>query len=248
MNPYSSLCDDFGMTVNLASKMELPTGRETVLGFFDAVKKRFPRMTDFEKRGETEFALEEERDGGNYRFVTLDGRRLTMGAVNPPTLEAADELANTILEMAPYHEGISPLETDYLDVQYYFDLDYKGNHDEITVEALAGDGPFDGFGKVGTSGILNYQPSMMVALEDSGQLQARLSIETRTTPYHVRTHNYPELPISTYLTIRQFWHKQPYANYMESYKAQRERLDELVNDWLLPQVVQPLQRAIAAKS
>jgi len=35
---------------------------------------------------------------------------------------------------------------------------------------------------------------------------------------------------------------------LESYRAQRERLDEIVNDWLLPQVVQPLQRAIAAKS
>ena len=248
MNPYSSLCDDFGMTVNLASKMELPTGRETVLGFFDAVKKRFPRMTDFEKRGETEFALEEERDGGNYRFVTLDGRRLTMGAVNPPTLEAADELANTILEMAPYHEGISALETDYLDVQYYFDLDYKGNHDEITVEALGGDGPFDGFSKVGGTGVLNFQPSMMIALDSSGQLQARLSVETRTTPYHVRTGNFPELPISTYLTIRQFWHKQPFASYQESYKEQREKLDELVNDWLIPQVVLPMRSVIAAKS
>lgn len=248
MNPFSSQCDDFGMTVNLASKMDLPTGRETVLGFFDAVRKRYPRMTDFEKRDATEFALEEERDGGTYRFVTLDGRRLTCGAVNPPSLETGDELANTILEMAPYHEGISALETDYLDVQYYFDLDFKGNHDEITVEALGGDGPFDALSKIGGTGVLNYQPSMMIALDDSGQLQARLSVETRTTPYHVRTGNFPELPISTYLTIRQFWHKQPFANYQESYRLQRERLDELVNDWLLPQVVQPMQRVIAAKS
>src|SRR5437016_3167738 len=37
MNPYSSLCDDFGVYVYLNSKMELPSGRETILHFFDSL-------------------------------------------------------------------------------------------------------------------------------------------------------------------------------------------------------------------
>ena len=47
MNPYSSLCDDFGVYVYLNSKMELPAGRETILHFFDSLQKTFPQMTDF---------------------------------------------------------------------------------------------------------------------------------------------------------------------------------------------------------
>ena len=38
MNPYSSLCDDFGVYVYLNTKMELPSGRETVLHFFDSLQ------------------------------------------------------------------------------------------------------------------------------------------------------------------------------------------------------------------
>ena len=50
MNSYSSLCDDFGVSVYLHSKLEMPTGRETVLHFFEAVQKAIPSMTEFEKR------------------------------------------------------------------------------------------------------------------------------------------------------------------------------------------------------
>ena len=55
MNPYSSLCDDFGVYVYTNTKMELPTRRETVLHFFDALQKTFPQMTDFERRENGEF-------------------------------------------------------------------------------------------------------------------------------------------------------------------------------------------------
>ena len=49
-NSYASLCDDFGASMYLASKVELPTSRDTVLHFFDSVRKLYPKMTDFEKR------------------------------------------------------------------------------------------------------------------------------------------------------------------------------------------------------
>ena len=50
MNPYSSLCDDFGVYVYVNTKMDLPTGRETILHFFDRVRKTYPTMTDFDHR------------------------------------------------------------------------------------------------------------------------------------------------------------------------------------------------------
>ena len=57
MNPYSSLCDDFGVYVYLNTKMELPSNRETVLHFFESLRKQFPEMTDFDKRETGEFVL-----------------------------------------------------------------------------------------------------------------------------------------------------------------------------------------------
>src|SRR5262245_19639356 len=49
MNSYASLCDDFGVSTYLHGKLEMPSGRETVLHFFEAVQKAFPKMTDFDK-------------------------------------------------------------------------------------------------------------------------------------------------------------------------------------------------------
>ena len=69
MNPYSSLCDDFGVYIYLNTKMELPSGRETVLHFFDTLQKQYPQMTDFECRESGEYVLEEDRDQGSYRWV-----------------------------------------------------------------------------------------------------------------------------------------------------------------------------------
>src|SRR6266404_828727 len=77
MNPYSSLCDDFGVYVWLTSKMELPAGRETILHFFDSLQKTFPQMTDFDCRDNGEYVLEENREQGSYRWVTLETRRIS---------------------------------------------------------------------------------------------------------------------------------------------------------------------------
>ena len=87
----------------------------------------------------------------------------------------------------------------------------------------------------------------MMALDEACQLQARLSIETRTTAYQVRTGNFPEAPLSVYFTVRQFWGKQPFKNYADSYRNQRRVLDELVDQYVIPSVIMPLQKAIAAK-
>lgn len=248
MNSYSSMCDDFGMTMYLASKVDLPTSRDTVLHFFDSVRKLYPRMTDFEKRDGNEYNLEEDRDSGSYRFINIDGRRLSSGFVNPPSVEDADAQNEKILEMAPYHLGIHPLDADALDVLFYFDLMYQGNHDEVVSEALAAEGPFDGLFKLNGARVLNYQPSVMVALDDGCQLQARLSIETRTSAYQVRTNSFPDSPITVYFTVRQFWGRQPFKSFYDSYVNQRRVIEELVTDHVLPKVITPLRQAIGAKS
>ena len=75
MNAYTSLCDDFGIYVYLNTKMQLPSGRETVLHFFDSLQKTFPQMTDFDCRDNGEYVLEENREQGsvNTGFYTASG-------------------------------------------------------------------------------------------------------------------------------------------------------------------------------
>jgi hypothetical protein len=247
MNSYAAVCDDFGLYVYLNTKMELPTRRETVLHFFDTIQKAFPQMTDFEVRESGEYVLEEDRDQGSYRWVTLENRRLASGFVNPPTLEAADSQHERILETAPYHLDFSPLDCEALDVVFAFDFVYPGNHDEVVAEALAVNTPLDSLVQHATAQVINFEPALMLALDDTFRLQCRLAVETRTTTYQVRTGQFPDAPISVYFTVRQYWGRQQAKTFTESFHNQRRLCQELVDAHIMPNILKPLAQAIAAK-
>jgi hypothetical protein len=247
MNPYSALSDDFGVYTYINTKMDLPQRRETVLHFFDSVQKTFPKMTDFERRDSGEYVLEEDRESGSYRWVSLDTRRLSAGYVNPPGLEDADAQHEKVLEVAPYHLDFSPLDIEALDVLFVFDFVYAGNHDEVVAEALAASSPLEPLMQVPGGKVLNYEPSIMFALDEPCRLQARLSVETRTNAFQVRTGQFPEAPISVYFTVRQYWGRQPFKTLGESYQNQRRLCQELVDAHVVPNIIRPLAQTIAAK-
>ena len=247
MNPYSSLCDDFGVYIYLNTKMELPTRRETVLHFFDSLQKTFPTMTDFECRDNGEFVLEEDRELGSYRWVTLEVKRFCSGFVNPPTVEAADAHHERVLEVAPFHLDFSPLDCEALDVLFAFDFMYTGNHDEVVAEALGLNTTLESLIQMPGSKVLNYEPSLMISLDDSCRLQCRLNVETRTNAYQIRTGHFPEAPISVYFTVRQYWGRHGGKTFIESYRHQRKICQELVDAHILPSVIRPLAQAITNK-
>ena len=47
---YHAYCDDYYLNVNLNTEMELPQTRDTVLHFFEQVKKSHPAMKNFYSR------------------------------------------------------------------------------------------------------------------------------------------------------------------------------------------------------
>jgi hypothetical protein len=247
MNPYSSLCDDFGVYVYVNTKMELPARRETVLHFFDSLQKSFPQMTDFDCRDSGDYVLEEDREQGSYRWVSLETRRFCSGYVNPPTVEGADAHHERVLEIAPYHLDFSPLDCEALDVLFAFDFLYQGNHDEVVAEALGLTAPLENLVQIPGTKIINYEPTLMLAIDESCRLQCRLNIETRTNAYQIRTGQFPEAPISVYFTVRQYWGRQGNKTFGESYQHQRKVLQELVDQHIIPSVVQPLNRTISNK-
>jgi hypothetical protein len=87
----------------------------------------------------------------------------------------------------------------------------------------------------------------MLALDDACRLQCRLCIETRTNAFQIRTGQFPEAPISVYFTVRQYWGRQGGKTFGESYTYQRKILQELVDQHIIPSVIQPLQRTITNK-
>jgi hypothetical protein len=204
-------------------------------------------MTDFDHRESGEYVLEEDREQGSYRWVTLEQRRVATGFVNPPNLEAADEQHQHILELAPYHLDLSALDCEALDVLFAFDFTFGGNHDEVVAEALGLNTTLENLLQLPGSRVINYEPSLMLALDENCRLQCRLSIETRTNAYQVRTGQFPEAPISVYFTVRQYWGRQPFKTWGESYTNQRKVCQELVDSHIIPAVVRPLAQAIAAK-
>src|SRR5262249_12365412 len=97
------------------------------------------------------------------------------------------------------------------------------------------------------SRVINYEPSLMLSLDDSCRLQCRLSIETRTNAYQIRTGQFPEAPISVYFTVRQYWARQPVKTFAEAYRNQRRICQEVVDSHISAAVVRPLAQTIAAK-
>ena len=247
MNRYATDVDDFYINMNLNTEMELPSARDTVLHYFEQMRKAFPELRNFYTRDTGDLVLEGDKERGHYRWLAIEPKRLCSGQVNPESPEDAFRQHEMVLEIAPHLLTISVLDCEALDVLYGFDFNYTGNHDEVVAEAL-GLGPgLEGLLEVPGTRVINYEPSLTLALDESCRLQCRLTIETRTNAYHIRTGDYPDEPISVYFTVRQYWGTGPERSFLDSFRRQRELGEEIVQGRILPRVVRPLAQAIASK-
>jgi len=246
--PYSTFCDDFYVNVRLVSQMALPNQRETLLHFYERIQKEIPTMLRFRKGEGGEFSLEEDRTSNSYRWLSMEQRRLNSGHVNPASLEEAMGLHKLVLELAPYHLGISPVEVDHLDVMFGFDLCFSGNHDEVIAESLLADSPLNCLSEEPGARAVDFQPTFTVSLSEDCRYQARLDIVTRTSSYQVRTGDYSDDVISVYLILRRFWGDQPRMPDAELLAEMMERADGICNRLIVPRVLRPIGHAIASRS
>lgn len=247
MNPYSSLSDDFYINMNLGTEMELPANRETVLHFFERVQKTYPTMRNFYSRERGDYILEEDKERGSYRWCTIEQRRVCSGQVNPEKIEDAMQQHKMILELAPYTLSVSPLDCEALDLLFGFDFSYRGNQNQLVAEAL-GVGPgLERLLAVPGVTVINYEPSLTVALDDECRLQCRWSIETRTNAYQVRIGEYPEEQISVYVTARQYGSLSPDTTFIETLDRLSTVCHEMLENHVIEHVLQPLARAISMK-
>ncbi len=245
---FGSLCDDFYVNMNLNTELDLPTGRDTILHFFERIQKQFPTMNTFYQRETGEFCLDEDRESGSYRWVSIEQNRICSGLVNPESLEQVDEQNKLILDLVTYALGVSYLDIESLDVMFGMDFDYAGNHDEILAEALFPNSPFSSLLELEHAKPLGFDPAILVSLSEDCRTQARISFESRTGAYQVRTGKFKEDDqLSLYLSIRQYPDPEIKFNSMESYDNQRKACADIMAERVIPCFVQPIQDAIGQR-
>ncbi len=247
MNRYVCDADDFYINLHLNTEMELPTGRDTVLHYFEQMKKAFPELRNFYTRESGDLVLEGDKEKDTYRWLAIESKRLCSGFVNPETSEEAYQQHELVLEVAPHLLTISLLDCEALDVMYGFDFTFEGNHDEVVVEALGLGHGLEGLLEVPGGRVINYEPSVTMSLDEGCRLQCRLSIETRTTAYQVRTADFSDDQISVYFTIRQYWGTGNDQSYLDAFRRQSEIGEEIIQNKVIPRIVRPLAQAIASR-
>jgi hypothetical protein len=247
MTRYASLSDDYYINMQLHTEMDLPQNREAILHFFERIQKQYPSMRNFYSRERGEFVLEEDKERGDYRWASVEPRRICSGAVNPANIKEAMDQHRLVLDTAPYALTVSPLDCDSLNVMVGFDYTYRGNHSALVAEALGLTPAFEKMADIPGAAVLNHEPALQLALDEDCRTQCRLSIETRTNAYNVRMGEFPEDQLSVYLTVRRYGS----LDVGETYVAVMERLArvcmELVDQYVIEHVLRPLQKAIAIK-
>lgn len=244
---WDTLSDDYYVNMNLNTEMDLPQSREGVLHVFEQLQKSYPRMRNFYCRERGEFVLEEEKDRGSYRWATIEPRRVCSGQVNPASIEDALAQHARVLDIVSYALTVTPLDCESLNVMFGFDFTYRGNHNQLLAETLGVVPAFEPLAEVPGASIVGHEPSLQLALDDECRVQCRLSIESRTSAYHVRTGEYPEEQLSVYLTARRYGGLDAGETYIGVMHHLASISQRLIREYITDQVLRPLQEAIAIK-
>jgi hypothetical protein len=243
---FSNVADDFFINVSVQTTLPLPSSRETILHFYEAVQKEFAAMTNFYQREGGEYVLEGDRDSGHYDWIELQSHNLASGSFNPDRLEAGYRFHRWLLERSVYYLGLGGLDVEALDVLFGFNLDFRGNRDAVVAQALLGGSSLGALAGEPLAKALEFEPSLVVSLDEACDLQARLSLETRSSSYQVRTGQYDDEPISVYFTIRSYPRPGRLPNLVESLERQSSLGEDLAERIVVPQIVQEIAAAIAA--
>lgn len=245
---YGALCSDFYVNTKLAVKMDMPSERETVLHFFDRVSKSLPTMNRF-RRYDGELALESSRAEQEYRWLALRQHGLRTGHVNPESLDASAEFHKLMLEIAPFHLTLSALDVDYLEVLFGFDLECEQDHDDVVFDALLADSPLGNLAKLGNgetiAKVLDVQPVFGLSLSEGGETQAYYEIKTRPRSRRGKSSRNGE-PISLFLTVRRYGPIDSLESLTGWYSELASICDTLCSERLVPDLLNPINRVIAA--
>jgi hypothetical protein len=243
MNPYGSGADDFYVNMQLQTALDLPQQRETLMHFFEQVQRRFPRMDSLSVR-DKEIYLEEDKENSTSRWVSTDMKRVSAGIINPPSLEEALALHQAVLSIIPYSLSISHLDCEALNLVFGFDFTCRGNHNQLLADVLGLPTAFESAMELDGVQCMGYEPSIQLSLDADVKIHARISFETRS-PIRPVAGEYPEEQLSVYLAVRRVESLSPAERFENVMQQLADSGQRLIDEVLVPNILQPLQKAIA---
>jgi hypothetical protein len=95
--------------------------------------------------------------------------------------------------------------------------------------------------------IINHEPSLTIALDEECRLQCRVSVETRTNAYQVRTGEFPEDQLSVYVTARQYGSLAADRTFGDTLSRLVQVCHDVLEGHVIEHILQPLARTIAMK-
>jgi hypothetical protein len=247
---FSATCDDFSISARLFLKLDLALSRETVLHFFDRIRKEYPSLARLRRRSNDSLVLEENAQADQARrWIRLERDSLRLGCANPQDLQEAKRFGQLVFQQAPYHLTLGDLDYDHLEVIFGFELEYEGNHDQLVAETLFADHPIAAF-LLGDEvyHAIDAQPFYGVALSPACDIQAYLELKSRTSSYEVRTGQYEAQPLGVCLTLRRYWGFGSADGPEQVFEQLFHQAEQLAADKAVPLVVAPLAQAIASRS
>jgi len=223
--------------------------RETLLHFFERIRRAFPALHRLRRRDDGALVLDEEgpESQASRRLLRVDGHALKLGYYSPPSIEAVDQFATLVLEQAPHHLSLSDLDFEHLEVAIGFDLEFRGNHDELVAEALFSDHPLLNALAADGQHVIDCQPFFGIALSADCELQAFVEIKGRTSAFEVRSGEYEPTPLSVYATVRRYWTPGRVEDLAAAHRGLLRQAEQLASARVVPHVVQPLAEAIASR-
>lgn len=234
-----ALATDLYLNLKLQVKMELPRTREIVLDLFERVRKQYPTISSFRKFKD-ELALESPPDADRNRWLALKPNCVRTGCVNPTDLSEAYEFHKNMLAITPFYLGISPIDVEYVELLFGFDLVTGGNHDQIVLEGLLGGSPLGGLMEMKEGEVVDCQPVVGFSIKGKDEVQAHF--EVKTHPTATRKEGQPE-PISIYLTMRRFGHLTDIKELPSIFDTLAARGERLMDEMVIPRMLIPIRQA-----
>jgi hypothetical protein len=232
---YRALCSDFYINQKLGVKLDLPKSRETVLELFERLRKQFPGMSQF-RRYKDELALESASGEDPHRWLAIRSSNIRSGVVNPENAELAYGLHTAVVETTPFFLSISPLDIDFVELLFGFDVNTSRAHDEVVRRAVFDGTPMGELAEIGGARAVDCQPLLGLALDDAGLLEAHFEVKTRAHEPGDR-----DEPISVYLTMRRYGPVSDLKDLPGIVQELAERGEHLVEDRLVPALLRPIR-------
>jgi len=150
------------------------------------------------------------------------------------------------METSPYFLSISPLDIEYIELLYGFDLTATGNHDAIAANALLAGSPMVALIDSAGIDVLDCQPNLGMKLEGDDGLEVHFEVKTRARGKKPGEPN-PD-PISVYLTLRRLDPVTELSALTTQLDDLIQRGQNLVDEYALPNLLMPLREEIASGS